>query len=221
MSGSKWRFALSEKLLHSAMGPELVTKRLILRPLRTMDAFSWQEVRLRCAEWLIPWEPLRPLGGANPETSRPAFDARCEQRDRERAMGTSYGFGIFENNRFIGECNINNVQRGAMQGGYVGYWIDQSRAGNGFMPESVAAVFRFAFEDLGLHRLQVSIIPRNAASRSVATKLCLRDEGIAERYIEINGIWEDHVRYAITSEEWTVRRDEFLARYFVSESPER
>ncbi len=219
MSGSKWRFALSEKLLHNAMGPELVTKRLVLRPLRTMDAFSWQEVRLRCADWLIRWEPLRPPGGANPETSRSAFDARCEQRDRERAMGMSYGFGIFENNRFIGECNLNNVQRGAMQGGYVGYWIDESRAGHGFMPESVAAVFRFAFEDLGLHRLQVSIIPRNAASRSVATKLGLRDEGIAERYIEINGIWEDHVRYAITSEEWTARRDEFLSRYFLAESP--
>ncbi len=132
-------------------------------------------------------------------------------------MGTSYGFAIFEGNRFIGECNVNNVQRGAMQGAYVGYWIDESRAGNGFMGESVAAVFRFAFEDLGLHRLQVSIIPRNTASRGVVDKLGLRSEGIAERYIEINGSWEDHIRYAITAEEWTERRDEFLSRYFVPE----
>ena len=42
-------------------------------------------------------------------------------------------------------------------------------------------------------------------------KLGLREEGIAERYLEINGVWEDHVRYAITVEEWEKRRDEFAA----------
>jgi ribosomal-protein-alanine N-acetyltransferase len=39
----------------------------------------------------------------------------------------------------------------------------------------------------------------------VAEKLGLREEGVAERYLEINGVWEDHVRYAITSEEWATR----------------
>ena len=56
-----------------------------------------------------------------------------------------------------------------------------------------------------LHRVQISIIPRNAASRRVVEKLDIRDEGIAERYLEINGVWEDHVRYAITAEEWDDR----------------
>jgi len=67
---------------------------------------------------------------------------------------------------------------------------------------------RFAFEDLHLHRIQVSIIPRNKASRRVMDKLGLREEGTAERYLEINGVWEDHVRYALTSEEWIDRRAE-------------
>ena len=57
-------------------------------------------------------------------------------------------------------------------------------------------LFRFAFEEIGLHRLQVSIIPRNRPSRRVAQKLWLRGEGIALRYLEIDGRWEDHVRYA-------------------------
>jgi ribosomal-protein-alanine N-acetyltransferase len=69
---------------------------------------------------------------------------------------------------------------------------------------------RFAFEDLGLHRVQISIIPRNSASRRVVEKLGLRAEGVAERYLEINGTWEDHIRFAITSEEWSARRDELL-----------
>jgi ribosomal-protein-alanine N-acetyltransferase len=44
----------------------------------------------------------------------------------------------------------------------------------------------------------------------VVEKLAIRDEGVAERYLEINGVWEDHIRYAITFEEWQVRRDELL-----------
>ena len=51
------------------------------------------------------------------------------------------------------------------------------------------------------------IIPRNANSKRVAEKLGLRLEGLAERFLEINGVWEDHLRYAITSEEWQERRD--------------
>ena len=47
----------------------------------------------------------------------------------------------------------------------------------------------------------------------MADKLALRNEGIAEKYLEINGAWEDHVRYAMTSEEWDERRDELEAAW--------
>jgi [ribosomal protein S5]-alanine N-acetyltransferase len=206
MTGSKWKFMLSDRLVAASLGPELRTRRLVLRPLRPSDVFAWQEVRRRCADWLIPWEPIRPPGSLDPTASRSAFDARCDQRDRDRSFGSAFGFAIIEDGRVIGECNLNNVQRGAMQGAYVGYWIDQSRAGLGLMPEAVAGVLRFAFEELGLHRVQISIVPRNQNSRRVVEKLELRNEGIAERYLEIHGVWEDHVRYAITSEEWAARR---------------
>jgi ribosomal-protein-alanine N-acetyltransferase len=39
-------------------------------------------------------------------------------------------------------------------------------------------------------------------------KLRIRDEGVAQRYLEINGVWEDHIRYGFTAEEWTDRRAE-------------
>ena len=32
-------------------------------------------------------------------------------------------------------------------------------------------------------------------------------------YLEIDGVWEDHVRYAMTSEEWDARRDELAAAW--------
>ena len=39
-------------------------------------------------------------------------------------------------------------------------------------------------------------------------KLDIRCEGLAERYLEINGVWEDHLRFAMTAEEWDERREE-------------
>ena len=106
------------------------------------------------------------------------------------------------------------MQRGPFQNGSIGYWIDQAMAGNGFMPESVALVMRFAFETLSLHRIQISIIPRNFASRRVPEKLKMRIEGMALRYLEINGVWEDHVHYAMTSEEWIQMRPEYDINFF-------
>jgi [ribosomal protein S5]-alanine N-acetyltransferase len=95
----------------------------------------------------------------------------------------------------------------------VGYWIDQAMAGNSYVPEASVLVFRFAFEELALHRIQVAIIPRNRASRRVAEKLGLREEGVAFRYLEINGVWEDHVRYAITAEDWWQNREDYTATW--------
>jgi ribosomal-protein-alanine N-acetyltransferase len=123
-------------------------------------------------------------------------------------LGVGYGFGIFVDGAFAGEINLNSIHRGPFQNGYVGYWIDEARAGHGYMSESNVVLFKYAFEELRLHRLQISIVPRNRNSHRVVEKIGVRSEGVAQRYLEINGVWEDHVRYAITAEEWEARRDE-------------
>ena len=211
---------LADRLVARVSGPVLRSPRLVLRPLVSSDFLAYQEVRRRCAGWVLPWEPQRPAGVPDVAESRRSFEGRCEAAERERSMGTAFRFGIFLPDgsgpiRFVGEVNLGTVQRGAFQNAYVGYWIDQAVAGNGYMSEAVVVVLRFAFEDLGLHRVQVSIIPRNLRSRRVVEKLDLRDEGVAQRYLEINGVWEDHIRYAITAEEWEMRRVE-LGRTWLS-----
>ena len=185
----------------------LTGRRIALRPLAVTDFSSWQEVRRRNADWLLKWEPRRIAGSPDPVESRDAFAMRCGARQRERQLGTGFHYGIFEGPDFAGEINLSIVQRGAFQSSYVGYWIDEARAGRGLMPEALVCLCRSAFEDLGLHRVQISIIPRNTASRRVVEKLQIRDEGTALRYLEIDGVWEDHVRYAITAEEWDDRGD--------------
>ncbi|HPU40625.1 MAG TPA: GNAT family protein [Microthrixaceae bacterium] len=185
-------------------------RRVVLRPIAVHDFAAWRDVRRRCNDWLTRWEPRRIPGQPDTVEDSAAFSSRCSVRMREIQLGTGYGFGIFVDGVFAGEININSIHRGAHQNAYVGYWIDEALAGQGYMPESVVAVLQFCFEQLLLHRVQISIIPRNTASRRVVEKLGIRPEGVAERYLEINGVWEDHIRYAITSEEWDLRRDELL-----------
>ena len=206
----------------AALGERIPTqlrgRRVVLRPLSAADFEGWREVRQRNRGWLLKWEPKPPPGAPDDTESRPAFVARCGAREREWQMGSGYGFGIFVGGKFAGELNLSGVQRGPFQNAYVGYWIDEAQAGNGYVPEALVVAARFAFEELALHRLQVAIIPRNRASRRVAEKLELREEGIAHRYLAINGVWEDHIRYALTAEDWNARRDELLAAW-VGDSP--
>lgn len=191
----------------------LYGKRVMLRPTVSQDFDAWSEVRKRNGEWLLVWEPrISPLA-PDPADSRDIFASRCAARDRERAAGTNYSFGLFVNGACVGEVNLNNVLRGAVQCATIGYWIDKAHAGNGYVAEAVVVLARFAFEELRLHRLEICIIPRNANSRRVMQKLDFREEGIAERFLEINGVWEDHVRYGFTVEEWSQRAEELSATW--------
>ena len=189
----------------------LFGRRLLLRPLVASDFSAWREVRRRNGDWLTKWEAQRLPGQPDVVEDRDAFAVRCSARQRERQLGTGYGFGLFVDGEFAGEINLSAVQRGPFQSAYVGYWIDEKHAGQGYMPEALVVLAQFAFDELHLHRIQISIIPRNQASRRVVEKLGIRDEGIAVRYLEINGVWEDHVRYGLTAEEWEDRHDKWLA----------
>ncbi len=188
---------------------------MLLRPLRADDFKAWRDVRERSRGWLESWEPLPDAGAPDPTRNRGAFRSRGGAWDRQRRFDTGYGFGVFlSGGRFIGEVSLGTVQRGPFQMAYVGYWIDEAYAGRGLVPEAVALMLRYGFEELGLHRIEAAVVPRNTASVRVVEKLGLRYEGIAERFLQIRGVWEDHARYAITVEEWEKRRGE-LGKQFL------
>jgi ribosomal-protein-alanine N-acetyltransferase len=188
--------------------------RLVLRPLEPRDYRVWKEVRTTNSDWLLPWEPLLPPGAADPTSSTAAFRHRCDVWRRQRRLGFDYPFGMFSDGiHLIGEINLSNVQRGAYQSASVGYWVDRRAAGHGWCPQACVMVFGFAFDALELERLEVAIVPRNDRSRRVATKLGLRDEGIARQYLQIRGRREDHVRYGICRDEWIERRADLQRRF--------
>ena len=193
---------------------ELVGARVLLRPLRADDWDGWRDVRQRSRAWLEAWEPRPESGISDPVTDREAFRARCGAWDRQRHFDAAYGFGLFLiDGRFAGEVSLGSVQRGPFQSAFIGYWIDEALAGNGFVPEGVVLLLRYAFEALHLHRLEAAIVPRNFASRRVVEKLGLREEGTSLRFLQIQGVYEDHIRYAITADEWTTRGPDLIAKF--------
>ena len=130
--------AFGHPSMPSMSGLRLYGKRVMMRPLTPTDFPQWSEVRLRNEAWLLPWEPMRSTRVADPTRSRDAFSSRCAARDRERQAGTAYGFALFVDNSFAGEINLNNIVRGALQSGTIGYWIDRERAGHSYIAEGVA-----------------------------------------------------------------------------------
>src|SRR5947207_11520399 len=122
--------------------------RIELRPLRSSDFDDWREVRTRSRDWLEPWEPLADPGSPDPVTDPEAFRARCGAWERQRHFDPAYGFGIFlRRGELVGEVSLGSVQRGPFQSAFVGYWVDEHHAGNGYVPEAVVLTLRYAFDD--------------------------------------------------------------------------
>lgn len=199
--------------------PTLHGPRVMLRPLEADDYQAWRDVRVRCRDYLEPWEPLPEPGAPDPVRDPAAFRARCAAWSRQRHLDSAYPNGIFlDGGTLVGEINLSGVQRGPFQSGHIGYWIDEAVAGQGIAPEALVVLLKFAFEELHLHRIEVAIVPRNDRSHRVVQKAGLRKEGVALRYLQIRGTWEDHVIYAITTEEWAQRSDDIAHQLFASET---
>nr|WP_281170156.1 GNAT family N-acetyltransferase [Paenibacillus pinihumi] len=105
-----------------------------------------------------------------------------------------------EPGRIIGMIALSNIVRGPFQSCYLGYRLDQGEVNQGFMTESLARVIRYAFDELRLHRIEANIMPRNSASLKMVEKLGFSSEGLARKYLKINGIWEDHIHMVLLNE---------------------
>jgi ribosomal-protein-alanine N-acetyltransferase len=132
----------------------------------------------------------------------------------DREAGTAYAFAIVDraDDRIVGMVQLSHVSRGAWENATLGYWVAESDGGRGVATEAVAQTLAFAFDSLGLHRLQAGVMPRNLRSIRVLQKNGFRREGLAERYLRIAGSWEDHALFAITAEGWSTRGSRGLGR---------
>jgi len=126
-----------------------------------------------------------------------AFLKRAAKEDQASYLIRHRGCG-----RLVGYVNVNNIVRGPLQSGYLGYGAFASHAGRGLMTEGLRAVLDIAFGQLGLHRVEANIQPGNARSIRLVLRLGFEREGFSRRYLKIDGDWRDHERYALLAEDW-------------------
>jgi ribosomal-protein-alanine N-acetyltransferase len=169
-----------------------------IRPLALVDAPALLGLRLRNRAFLEPWEPLRDERWFTLGAQEDGVRAALRERDEGRALP----FAIEVDGTLVGGVNLNVIVRGVFDNAYLGYWLDEAHGGRGIATEAVRQAVEHAFGPAGLHRVQAAVIPRNGPSLRLLEKLGFREEGYAERYLRIDGVWEDHRLLAVTREEW-------------------
>ena len=146
----------------------------------------------RNRSFLSTFEPKR-----NEEFYTPRFHEQellAEQAYAQELRSVRYY--IVENNNpdeIIGTISLSNIVWKAFCSCFLGYALDSVHLNLGYMTEAVELITCFAFKELGLHRIEANVVPRNKASLRVLEKCGYKNEGLSLRYLKINGIWEDHV----------------------------
>ena len=171
-----------------------------LHPLRRRDAAEWSRLRVANEDWLSRWEPSNGLHWRARHTPA-AYRAMRRVVARRARMGTSLPFALRVEGRLAGQVTLDNIVRGALRSGYLGYWIDRSVAGRGMASLAVALVCDHACNQVGLHRVEADIRPENLPSQRLVERLGFQREGLLRRYLDIDGDWRDHISYALLAED--------------------
>jgi len=166
-----------------------------LRPAVGADYLAWSRLREQSRAFLTPWEPVWP----EDDLTRMAFRRRLRRQAEEVSRDESYAFLIFDatSDELLGGLTLGGIRRGVAQAATLGYWMGAPHAGKGRMTRAVAAVARFGFSTLRLHRIEAACIPDNAPSIALLTRNGFRREGLARAYLKINDAWRDHVLFAL------------------------
>lgn len=104
--------------------------------------------------------------------------------------------------RVIGTIALLDIVRGPFQHCYLGYGLAGEAEGQGLMSEGLAAVIRFAFEGLRLHRLMANYRTDNLRSGRLLERLGFEAEGIARDYVYEGGSWRDSVLTSLRNPAW-------------------
>lgn len=109
--------------------------------------------------------------------------------------GTTVNFGIYKEEKFIGKIQLSNIVMGIFRSCFVGYSIDKKEEGKGYMKEAVNLALKYAFEEIGLHRVEASTLTDNKRSQNVLKSCGFIELGTNKNYLYINGKWRDHMSF--------------------------
>ena len=176
---------------------------IVLRPLRLSDEQEWHRLRQANSAHVRPWEPTLPPGA---DSRAPvSFRHFVRDLDHEARADRALPWCIEVGGRIVGQVHVFGIVRAAQQSGAVGYWLDASMTGRGIATRALALAIDHALGAAGMHRIEVNIRGDNLRSLAVVERLGLRDEGVRESFLHIDGEWRDHRSFAVTSDELAQR----------------
>ena len=181
--------------------PYLETERLVLKVLDSSYAPMVLDFFIRNKDFLQQWEPFKEDTFYSLEFQRDQLAAELQKMNE----GRQFRVWIFEKEdkcfeKIIGSVSLNEIVRGCFHSCFLGYRIDEHKRNQGYMTEAVRAVIDYGFNTLILHRVEANIMPHNIASLRVVEKLGFINEGLARRYLKINGLWKDHIHMVLLNE---------------------
>jgi RimJ/RimL family protein N-acetyltransferase len=118
-------------------------------------------------------------------------------------QGTRYSFAICsqESGELLGSVGLSGLHR-THRFANLGYWVRTSRTGKGVGAAAARLAARFAFEQLGLNRLELIIPVENQGSIRVAEKLGAHREGLLRRRLVLRGKPHDALSFSLVAEEF-------------------
>jgi ribosomal-protein-alanine N-acetyltransferase len=175
--------------------PAIEGSTVTLRAPQMADYPEWAALREASRDFLKPWEPTWPAD----DLTRAAYRRRIKRYSEDQRGDLAYPFFVFRKSDgcLVGGLTLANIRRGCAQAASLGYWMGQTYARQGLMTAAVSAVLPFAFGSLRLHRVEAACVPANNASIRLLEKTGFRREGFAREYLCINGVWQDHLLYAL------------------------
>lgn len=159
------------------------------------DFEAWAALRGASREFLVPWEPAWPPD----DLTRSAFRRRVARYRQDWREDLGYALFVHRNEdgALVGGVTLTNVRRGVAQAVSLGYWMGRPYAGKGYMSAAVRTLIPFAFGALGFRRIEAACVPHNRASIALLEKVGFQREGLARQYLCINGVWTDHLLFAL------------------------
>ncbi|MGN0097164.1 MAG: GNAT family N-acetyltransferase [Corynebacterium sp.] len=185
-----------------AKTPTIVTGagRVRLRPLSRRDGRRWSELRNADEHLLRPVEPTVPGQWWEAHT-KAMWRRNYSGLTALAAQGVLLPFAIEVDGGFAGQLTLGNVQHGVVCSCWIGYWVYSGVSGRGVASSAVELGVDHAMTQVGMHRVEATVLESNVASRRVLEKVGFREEGLLQRNLHINGQWRDHVLVGLTVEE--------------------
>lgn len=184
----------------------LRTDRLLLRPLGEEDRAAFVAFEEANSAFFARYAP-HPPGVVDAGS---AFERVLRRTDEGFAGGTAVRLSMFllERGDLVGHISIGDIVRGQAQRANIGYRVGERFCRRGLATEALRAVAEYGLAaegaeraeraegdagGLGLHRVECSVQPENAASLAVARKAGFVQEGYFPRFLFIGGEWRDHL----------------------------